>query len=59
MGARLGAQATGVVATAIWSAAATYVIVLITGAVRGMRTSDENEVEGLDDAEHGERGYRF
>ena len=52
-------QATGVVVTAIWSLGATAVIVLITGALVGLRVSEDEETEGLDFIQHGETGYRL
>ena len=57
MGDQLGAQATGVVATVVWSAVATFVIVKVVQAVVGLRVSDDEAVEGLDYAAHGETGY--
>lgn len=52
-------QATGVVATAVWSIIATVVIVLITKSIVGLRVSDDVETEGLDFSHHGETGYRI
>ncbi len=59
VGGQLGSQVIGVAAAVVWSAVATYAIVMVTGAVCGMRTTDEDEIEGLDYAEHGERGYNI
>lgn len=56
---QLGVQAIGVVATIVWSAFATTIIVLITRAVVGLRTSDDEMAEGLDLSYHGERDYNF
>lgn len=56
---QLGVQAIGVAATVAWSAMATTVIVLVTRAVCGLRTSDEAMTEGLDLSHHGERDYNF
>ena len=58
-GSQFMVQATGVVSVAIWSAAATAVIVLVTRAVVGLRTSDDEETEGLDFSHHGETAYRL
>jgi Amt family ammonium transporter len=52
-------QATGVAVTAIWSAVATVIIVMIAKAVTGFRVSRDDEVEGLDFTYHGETGYRL
>ena len=50
-------QATGVVAVVVWSALATWLIVLLTRAMVGLRVSEKEEAEGLDFESHGERGY--
>ena len=52
-------QATGVAVTAVWSAVATVIIVMIAKAVTGFRVSRDEEVEGLDFTYHGETGYRL
>ncbi|MEM7068150.1 MAG: ammonium transporter [Pseudomonadota bacterium] len=54
-----GVQITGVVSVAIWSAIATVVIVLVTRAVVGLRTTEDEEIEGLDFSHHGETAYRL
>jgi Amt family ammonium transporter len=56
---QLGAQAVGVVATAGWTAVATYVIVKVVGALVGLTVSEDEEIEGLDILTHGERGYEL
>lgn len=56
---QLGVQAIGVAATVAWSAFATVIIVLITKAVVGLRTTDDEMAEGLDLSYHGERDYNF
>ncbi len=55
--AQLGAQAVGVAATAAWCALVTWGIFRLLDATLGLRVSSEQESEGLDLAEHGERGY--
>ncbi len=57
MGQQLGVQAIGVVATVVWSAALTFVIVKVTMAMVGFRASEDEITEGLDVAAHGESGY--
>lgn len=57
MGGQLSVQLIGVVATVLFTAAVTYVILRIVGAVYGLRVDEEQEVEGLDIALHEERGY--
>lgn len=43
----------------IWAGIATLIVALIVKAVVGLRVEDEDEIEGLDFAEHGESGYDF
>ena len=54
---QLSVQAMSVGITVIWTAIASYVILKIAGVFGGLRVSDDDEVEGLDIAQHGERGY--
>ena len=57
MGNQLGVQALGVVATVLWTAVFSWLILLLTKAVCGLRVSEDQITEGLDLAGHGERGY--
>jgi len=57
MAKQVGVQALGVAATAAWCAIATAIILKIIDATLGLRVSEEQESEGLDLAQHGERGY--
>ena len=50
-------QLIGVVATVVWCGGATFVLLKITQGVVGLRVTPEIETEGLDLAEHDERGY--
>ena len=50
-------QLKGVVITAVWTAVATYGLLKLTSLVTPLRVSRDVEVEGLDLAQHGERGY--
>jgi len=50
-------QAIGVLATAIWSAVASFAILKLLDMFLGLRVGPEAETEGLDVAEHEERGY--
>ena len=54
---QLGVQATGVIATVVWSIVFSWIIIKATGAVCGLRVTDDEITEGLDLASHGERGY--
>jgi Amt family ammonium transporter len=55
--AQLGAQAVGVLATAAWCGLMTYGIFRLLDATVGLRVGADQESEGLDLAEHGERAY--
>jgi len=57
MASQLGAQAIGIGAVALWSAVGTVVVALMASVVFPMRVSEEDEIEGLDITEHGERGW--
>jgi len=58
MGQQLGVQFTGVVATAAYTAIATFVILKLVGMLTGgLRVSAEEESQGLDISSHEERGY--
>ena len=47
-------QLYGVLATLIWSGAATYIVLKIVGAIVPLRVRQEDEVMGLDVTQHGE-----
>lgn len=54
---QLSVQAIGVVATAGYTAVATFILLKITKMITGLRVSQEEESQGLDIASHEERGY--
>ena len=54
---QVGVQAVGVLAAAAWCGVVTWVILKAIAAVSKLRVSEDKETEGLDLAEHGERGY--
>ena len=54
VGAQFLVQAEGVVAVAVWSAAATFVITKFTGMIVGLRVDRDHEIQGLDFSSHGE-----
>jgi Amt family ammonium transporter len=54
---QLSIQFIGVVATAAYTAAATFVILKAVNAITALRVCRECEVEGLDVYGHGEQGY--
>ena len=57
IGAQVGVQALGVVAATAWCAAITWLVLKALDLTLGLRVSEEQESEGLDLAQHGERGY--
>jgi len=57
MASQLGVQALSIVLTVLWTAAASYIILKIAGVFGGLRVDEEQEIEGLDLSQHGERGY--
>jgi Amt family ammonium transporter len=57
MGGQLWVQFVGVAATIAFTAAATWIILKVVGAMVGLRVSDDEELEGLDIVAHDERGY--
>jgi Amt family ammonium transporter len=57
VGAQLAVQALGVLSAAAWCALVTWLILKLLDVVVGLRVAEEKETEGLDLAEHGERGY--
>jgi Amt family ammonium transporter len=57
MGGQLGVQAYGVLVGVVWAGGITFIIVKVLAMFVPFRVSEENEVQGLDLAMHGERGY--
>jgi Amt family ammonium transporter len=57
MGRQLGVQALAVAATIAWCGALTWILLKLIDLVVGLRVSDEQETEGLDLSQHGERAY--
>ena len=57
VGGQLMTQVIGVVVVGIWSGIASYLIILITKAVCGLRVTSDEERTGLDVSSHGETGY--
>ena len=55
--AQVGVQALGIGVTMLWCGLATWILLKLLDATLGLRVSEEQEAEGLDLAEHGERGY--
>ncbi len=57
MSSQVGVQLIGVLATILFTATMTFIILKIVDAILGLRVSDEQETEGLDINQHDERGY--
>ncbi len=57
MGAQLIAQAWGVGTTIVWSGVVSLVAYKLVDWTIGLRVTEDQEREGLDTAEHGERAY--
>jgi len=59
MGAQFVNQAISIGIVALWSAIGTAILALMVSMVFPMRASDEDEVEGLDISNHGERAWEL
>ncbi|MGB2271559.1 MAG: ammonium transporter [Pseudomonadales bacterium] len=58
IGEQLSIQATGIVATVVYTAVVTYIIFKVIGLMTGgIRVDEDQESEGLDLVSHNERGY--
>ncbi|MEP4379390.1 MAG: ammonium transporter [Alphaproteobacteria bacterium] len=57
IGSQFGVQVIGIAIVAVWSAVLTAVIVMVLKMFLPFRVDEETEVQGLDLALHGERGY--
>jgi len=57
MGRQFGVQVVGVLATFIYTAIATFIILKLVDIVVGLRVTQDEETEGLDLVLHDERGY--
>jgi Amt family ammonium transporter len=59
MGGQLAVQATGVVATFVYTAVMTFLILKLVNMMVGLRIDSEEENQGLDLVLHDERGYNL
>ncbi|WP_102028168.1 ammonium transporter [Salirhabdus sp. Marseille-P4669] len=55
----LGIQAIGVLAATIWTLLAVFIVFGLIKVVTGVRVSEEEEIAGLDFAEHGSQAYEL
>ena len=53
------AQVKAVALTIVWSGVGSYVLYKIVDLILGLRVTTDQEREGLDIAEHGERSYNY
>lgn len=59
VGQQLATQAIGMLATVVWCAVATFVLLKLVGLLVPLRVSSDEETEGLDIVLHEERGYNL
>jgi ammonium transporter, Amt family len=52
-------QLTGVIVTLLWSAIVAYIAFKVIDMTIGLRVAEEQEREGLDETQHGERAYHM
>jgi len=57
--AQLWIQAKAVAVTLVWSGVISALIFLVISAIVGLRPSTDQEREGLDLVDHGERAYNY
>jgi len=57
IGEQLYVQVIGVVATGLYAAIASFVLLKLVDVLLGLRVSTDEETEGLDLTQHNERGY--
>ena len=53
------AQGTAVVATLLWSGVGSAILYKVVDLIVGLRPEADQEREGLDIADHGERAYNY
>ena len=56
---QLGIQITGLLATIVWTAVASFVLLKVVNAISPLRVSSDEETEGLDLVLHEEKGYNL
>lgn len=59
VGGQLKVQMIGIVATFVYTAVVSYALLKLIALVTPLRVTEENEVQGLDVAEHEETGYNL
>ena len=56
---QLGIQIVGLLATIVWTAVASFVLLKVVNAISPLRVSSDEETEGLDLVLHEEKGYNL
>ena len=59
LGTAVWVQTKAVLFTILWTGIGSFILFKIVDAVIGLRVTTEQEREGLDIAEHGERAYNY
>jgi Amt family ammonium transporter len=59
MGGQFSVQMIGVVSTIVYTAVITWIILKVVGMITPLRTTEEEEVQGLDVVDHEETGYNL
>jgi Amt family ammonium transporter len=57
MASQMKVQVIGIVATGLYTAVVTYILLKVADVICGLRVSEEEEREGLDIVGHNETGY--
>ena len=56
-GSQFAVQFWSVGITVLWTGVASYAILKLVDLITGLRVDQQDEIEGLDLSQHGERGY--
>jgi Amt family ammonium transporter len=59
IGSQFMIQLTGVITTLVWSGVVAFIGFKIVDVIVGLRVTEEQEREGLDESQHGERAYHM
>jgi Amt family ammonium transporter len=59
IGTQFMIQLTGVITTLVWSGVVAFIGFKIVDVIIGLRVTEEQEREGLDESQHGERAYHM
>ena len=59
MGSQVVVQITGIIATGIYTAIVSFVLLKLVGAITPLRATEDDETMGLDLSQHNEQGYNL